>query len=427
MARRSIVSVAAVTAALLMAGCSSSGSSSTGSTSAQGSSSGSPGASGTAIKVGALIPVGGPIYNSPGSLAAIQAAFKQLNATGGIAGRPLSLDWCNDQDDPNMSQQCIRKFASDKVVAMLGSSSVTSGPADIALINQEKIPNVDWLPFTPAEYSSPYTFVYTSTDLALAGATVALAKKLGATSDVVVRVDTPDEVDIAPMIGEMGGAAGLSKPPEVLIPLTGVSDFSSYAQKVIASGAKVVSLGVTAQEAIGLITALHQLGAHPTIVLTGGTLTESDLAGLGAAAAGVYIVNATPGIHDTKTVPGMASFVNAMKAESSSGNTNANLPQSLQLITDEWVASFAVADVLKQMAKAGTQINAANFFTAFSSAKNLDTGGVAVPWSPSHHFTKVPGYSDLSNTDIYLLEASGNGQLALVQPTPVDYSTFFAG
>jgi branched-chain amino acid transport system substrate-binding protein len=85
--------------------------------------SGSTRATGTPIKVGAIVGATGPADFSSASSSA-KAYFDCVNASGGIGGRPVRYIVEDDRWDPAKAAQAARKLVQDdKVVAMIGSTS----------------------------------------------------------------------------------------------------------------------------------------------------------------------------------------------------------------------------------------------------------------------------------------------------------------
>ena len=136
---------ALLAAVLLAAGCSSSGSSSSSSPAAATSSaaaapsaaaaspSASPagtapgsdvGLTATTIKVGVIADVNNPLV--PGlfqkSVNAVKAWAKDVNASGGLAGRQVTVDFCDSQLNPNATTGCVIK-ACQNDFALVGTSA----------------------------------------------------------------------------------------------------------------------------------------------------------------------------------------------------------------------------------------------------------------------------------------------------------------
>src|ERR1700753_536826 len=118
----------AVAASLMTAACSPSGkntestaSSTAGASSSTAGASKSSTASGSPIKIGIIVPTGAQFYNDPGGLAVTQAAVRGINARGCVKGRPLTLEVCNEANDPNKTNACARQFVSDGVLLTVGA------------------------------------------------------------------------------------------------------------------------------------------------------------------------------------------------------------------------------------------------------------------------------------------------------------------
>lgn len=108
MSKKMLAAVAiAGAAALALAGCSS-------------DSSGGGEATGEPIVVAAS----SSLTFFPEAPQAVQAVFDEYNAAGGLNGRPLEYNVCDDKVDPAASAQCQKDALSAGAVAMVGSSSL---------------------------------------------------------------------------------------------------------------------------------------------------------------------------------------------------------------------------------------------------------------------------------------------------------------
>src|SRR5208282_5677208 len=119
---------------LLGAGCSSSSS---------GSGSSSSSASAAPIKVGVIVPENTQIYNVPDVVAAMRAAAYAENKAGGLNGRKVVVDFCNEEANPNQATACARQMISDGVVATDYTLSVAqAGPQIDAILQAAGIPQL---------------------------------------------------------------------------------------------------------------------------------------------------------------------------------------------------------------------------------------------------------------------------------------------
>jgi len=111
-------------AVALAAGCSSAGSSSAGS----GSASAAAADSGAPIKVGVIATLSAVLpgaFVQPWSVDGVQAAADMINAQGGINGRKIQVEVCDNGGDPNRDTQCARKAVTSGWVADVGETSDT--------------------------------------------------------------------------------------------------------------------------------------------------------------------------------------------------------------------------------------------------------------------------------------------------------------
>lgn len=69
-----------------------------------------------------------------------QLAVEKINAEGGVLGRPLKLDWYNDDASATLSGQLYAKLVSNGAVAVAGSPD--TGPVTAQLATRYKIPTI---------------------------------------------------------------------------------------------------------------------------------------------------------------------------------------------------------------------------------------------------------------------------------------------
>ncbi|MFF2028274.1 ABC transporter substrate-binding protein, partial [Streptomyces sp. NPDC058171] len=101
------------------------------------------GDAGGPIKLGAWLPLSGP--QASGGLpqeAGTQAFFDQLNAAGGIHGRPVEWTPVDNAFDPQQTIQVARQLVSrDRVVAIVGANGTATTEATFPFVlEQNKIP-----------------------------------------------------------------------------------------------------------------------------------------------------------------------------------------------------------------------------------------------------------------------------------------------
>src|SRR5215467_7587504 len=100
------------------------------------------GAAGDAIIIGTVQPLTGP-YAAFGVkfYQAYNMAADEINAAGGVNGRPIKIQFEDSQDKPDLAQTAARKFVEDpKVLAIIGGRLSGAGMAIGQIAEQQQIP-----------------------------------------------------------------------------------------------------------------------------------------------------------------------------------------------------------------------------------------------------------------------------------------------
>ena len=83
-----------------------------------------------------------------------QLAVEEINASGGVAGRPLELLVKDDAQDPEIAKRAVRELIRDRVVAILGHSTSSMAEATLAIADEEHVlmmsPTVELAPLLRA-------------------------------------------------------------------------------------------------------------------------------------------------------------------------------------------------------------------------------------------------------------------------------------
>ena len=85
--------------------------------------SGASGPQGVALKLGVIAEGSGVGAQLANVSAGAKAAAQAINAAGGIDGRPVEIDTCDTNNNPNDAAACARKMVSDGIVALVGSAT----------------------------------------------------------------------------------------------------------------------------------------------------------------------------------------------------------------------------------------------------------------------------------------------------------------
>jgi ABC-type branched-subunit amino acid transport system substrate-binding protein len=126
--------------ALAAAACGSSSSNSSSSTSSSTPSSSSGGQTATPLKLGVLLPHTGTLaFLEPPMGKAVDLALKDINAAGGVNGKPVSQVAADEGTDPNISSQGASTLLSDNVSAIIGAAASSDTLAIINKVTSAKV------------------------------------------------------------------------------------------------------------------------------------------------------------------------------------------------------------------------------------------------------------------------------------------------
>jgi branched-chain amino acid transport system substrate-binding protein len=216
--RRLTVAAAVIAVATVLAACSSSGGKSA-TTSPSGGGSSRPSSSqsaaaptGTPIKIGVAAAETGSAASLFKDAAEVTKAWASaVNASGGIAGHPVSIDLLDTKSDPATGLADVKQLISDKVSALMIMD--TNSEAQVApAITASNIP-VLGTGYTPLLFAGTTPNVYAPQMPILDGdsATVAIGKELGAKKvGFTYCAEAPVCAQVAPFVKSAVTSAGLS-------------------------------------------------------------------------------------------------------------------------------------------------------------------------------------------------------------------------
>lgn len=183
MKRICITAAACAASVLALAACSSSGGSSSANSAVLGAST----AKGAPILIGLIAPTNSTILAYPQARQAEEVAIRAINAAGGIKGRPLELEYCDDQSNPQLDTQCAQKLLiDDHVVAFVGNNAPFSGGSFYPILAAAHTINFGEFPNTPEDLTNTLSYPFASGSGALALIPGALPQGTGRKYDFIV-------------------------------------------------------------------------------------------------------------------------------------------------------------------------------------------------------------------------------------------------
>ena len=247
------------------------------------------------------------------SLNGAKLAAKQINAKGGVLGRPIQIVEGDDRCDPKEGATVAQKFAARKVHAAASHYCSGVALASLPIFKEADVLYVDWGAVSskiPAfGYDKFFTTIYNGAQPGVFAANVAVTtlkkKKLAMVDD---RTPANGEFTVAfqKRAKELGAEVILTD-----YVTQGDKDFSAFVTKLKGSGAEVIYLSLYYPEA-GLVTKqIRDQKLDISIVCVDGCLDPQYLKIAGASAEGVYSVTQP----QATELPSAKEFVTEYKKE----------------------------------------------------------------------------------------------------------------
>jgi ABC-type branched-subunit amino acid transport system substrate-binding protein len=390
---RSLYATVAV-AAVALAACSSGGKSASDANSSNGGGA-SPSASVSAqtytgeIKVGqvastSVVSAAGnpePSWNS-----AVQALVDTVNAAGGINGKKLVLETCDDKANANAAANCARQFIKDGVVATVGDSTLF-GSQESAVLTPAGIPRVGAVPLGLAEYTDANSYPNSGGAIVEYQGAVKYAASKGLKGVYLLYTDTEGAGVLPSFIQPAVTAAHMAWKGKTGIPI-GAADLSPYVTAAMKSDADVVLVAMGPDGTEQLAKTATQLGATFHIAAAAESFSNAVAADIGknqAVVTGALLASAFPPVNDN-AVAGVKEFNAETDALFKAGDKNAG-PENRSTMLQPWVGAYAFVQIAKTITG---DVTSAAVVQALKTVKDVDMLGVMPPWTPSASVGSLP-------------------------------------
>jgi branched-chain amino acid transport system substrate-binding protein len=118
------------------------------------------GLKGDPIKLGSILTITNPAWNNQ-VMEDVNTAFASYinDELGGIDGRPVTVESCDDFGDPAKTTQCLNNLVDGGVVGFVNNSSLAFGANALPTMEQKGLVNMGGWPVSSAEYSSDHEFL----------------------------------------------------------------------------------------------------------------------------------------------------------------------------------------------------------------------------------------------------------------------------
>jgi branched-chain amino acid transport system substrate-binding protein len=328
-------------------------------------------------------------FSAPEMVSGAQAAVKAINSSGGVDGRPLVLQTCNDQADPDIATSCAEKAVQNKDAAVVGTFSI-SGTQILPVLQSAGMADIADDPISPTEFSAPNSFPVECGTLCDGAGSLKFFKSLGV-KDVAIpyegnsagQQDMVINNEAAKTLGMK--VTGISVPPTA-------TDLSTYESETIASSPGGVLLDVGGSQNANFIKGLRSLGSSAKIVTDANILPNSVLKTLGSDANGLYLDSTTPPTFSS--IPTAVQFRKDMKKyEPAAVQDGVSLNSWVAVELFAKAASGLKTVTPKTMMSAMKSINNLNFLylEGYTPSKGLTLSGYNRIATPLLWFEKVQG------------------------------------
>lgn len=283
--------------ALVISGCSSSGSSpspgdggGSGSTTSANAAAGSPAATGDPILIGHISPTDSSVTSYPEAHEAAEIAVRAVNDAGGVKGRPLKLDYCDDQTEAQQTGQCAQKLlVDDKVVALVGAAPGLGSGAVYPVLKTANTINFGVYPNNADDMTNALAYPFASSTGALSLMSGALEQGSGNIdyvtynnyADFVKQLITPGfaakgyTVNVVPFDAtssdySIAAAKAARDKPKYLMVGTGQDITAAVIQALVQAGASssdTTFVELSSQLDSKVIKTLGQIGVKPTVII----------------------------------------------------------------------------------------------------------------------------------------------------------------
>jgi branched-chain amino acid transport system substrate-binding protein len=362
------------------------------------------------IKVGSLVPVS--VEAAGQWVAGARAAAREVNSRGGIHGRRIEIENCDDHRDPNLAEACARQLVRDGVVATAGSLTSLS-MVEAPVLDQAGIPEVGSEAVNPEDTSLPTAFPLDGGIVTQVIGQVFGAKRRGLHSLYIVSLDTPAGQLAISFASMAARAAGIQVVGAAFAPAA-TADFTPYVRAAMQAHADVVWPALFPPWFSQLLTASKVAGATFLTCYPYGAVAPRDVEELGGSRGpteGSIQFGALPPVGASDRFPALLTFKADMDAELAAGDADA----APGLRSGGPLAAWLSVEVIARILATLPRLDAAALLSALRTQPTVDTLGLTPTWTPGH--TGPKPFPRVTNPFGYLItQRNGVDVLADTQP-----------
>jgi ABC-type branched-subunit amino acid transport system substrate-binding protein len=363
--------------------------------------------SGDPIKVMAIGPLGSATVSLPSIKVGAQVGVDEVNAKGGINGRPLELIFCDEKNDPNAAVGCARQAIKDDVVAVVGGFTGFE-PQVVPVLEKAGIP---WVGNTAVQNSTSKSYYLLGGEgaaLAFAMAKYLSDPAQGCKQISAVAENAPSS-KAAVQLFQAGVSAFGGKNGKPAYGAEDTADWGPAVAAAIDSGSDCLGLLGTPANTPKIITAINQSGQDITTAVPLSLFPDQAVAAMGKAADGVVLTSGYLPLSSDK--PAVRNLVEQAQ------KIDPDVP-----LDGELESTYASVLVAAKAAEGLEDVTPQALSASLDKLKGFDTGlGPVVDFTRTNP-TKL--FSRVLNTNVFVLKAQ-DGKTVLAQPEPIDTKSAF--
>lgn len=242
----------------------------------------------------------------------VKAAADAMNAAGGMDGKHVDVETCDDQGNPNLAANCARKAKTDGVIAVVGSFDPVGTAQSLPILNAEGIPYVGATSAEPIDYTSPNAWPLDGGGAVAAYGLIADLVDNKCTSVTFLAPQTPLSDQSWASAKTSFAKAGIKFSKDYVTFKQGGVDLSPNVSKALSQHPDCLWFSSTPTDGVKLVQLIRKSDANVKVFAAYQSVGPTGLTGLGPAGDGIHIVSSTP-LPTTKT-PAMEEFTKDMAA-----------------------------------------------------------------------------------------------------------------
>jgi ABC-type branched-subunit amino acid transport system substrate-binding protein len=356
------------------------------------------------VRLTVIAPAGTSAVAFPGNIAAVRAAAKAVNDSGGVSGRKIEVKVCDDRNVLADATECAHSAVRDGSAAVVGSFT-TFGAQVTRILASAGIPYVGSGTVDPAEYTCQTCYTFDAGSVLVFAGLPGGLRTQGVTTVMPIIQDLPGAATFLQGVSAASKAAGLRVVGQVKIAPTS-GDMGQVISTLTQAGAQAGIPVLPVEQAPALIQAADSAHADITLGVTDAQVQNVRLDITPSAEKRLFVVSTYPPVGDVTTYPGLARYAQEMDSEVEAGDKDASIRDSASLRA--WLSVHVVAEVAQSVRG---QVTPTSLTAAFTGATNIDLFGILPAWTPSAQGT-VPGFERASNAEVFFLRLQSGSFVA---------------